>query len=152
MTSPDLYLNHIQNVLVIGPAPQGRLGRIAEERTVALHRGGPTSTALSRWIFADLPRQTLRDEWGNPYDHQVHTLLAGTLQQGLDFINDLKAAGFLIEQADEFFVPFQTLDPNDRDSSDQLRERFPRAFAIARRERPALRELITILRDSALLG
>lgn len=150
--TPDLYLNHIGHVLVLGPTPGGRLGRIAEERTVALHRGGPTSIALSRWIFADLPLQTLLDEWGNPYDHQVHGLLAGDLQDGLLLLKELREAGFAIEAAEDFFVPFQTLDPHDRDSSDQLRERFPRAFALARRGRPTLRELITIQRDSALLG
>jgi hypothetical protein len=148
----DLFANRMHGVLVAAPAPGGRLGPLVETRLVALERNGEVHSGLTRWIFADVPRGTLRDDWGNPYDHEVHTLLAGTLAEGEAFLRAMVDAGFVVADAPDLFVPLQTLDAADRDASDQLRTRFPRAFALARRGRPTLQQLVTSLRDAALLS
>ncbi|MEL6181743.1 MAG: hypothetical protein AAFS10_22475 [Myxococcota bacterium] len=151
-TPPDFFFNQMGNVLVLAPAPSGRFRHLIEERHVALNQGSDPTKALSRWIFADIPERTLTDDWGNPYDHQVHFLLAGDLEAGKGLMQALESEGFVLDQAEEFFVPFQTLDPNDRESSDALRQRHARAFALARRERPTVRDLATSIRDSIVVG
>ena len=64
---------------------------------------------LTRWVFADFPQGTLQDDWGNAYDHQVHSLLSGTLDEGRELLEKLSEMGCVIEQASELFVPFQNL-------------------------------------------
>ena len=151
-TPTDFFFNQMGDVLVLAPAPTGRFRHMVEERVVALSRGAEPSKALSRWIFADIPERTLVDEWGNHYDHQVHFLLAGDLSAGKELLQALEGEGFVVARAEDFFVPFQTLDPSDRESSDELRQRHARAFALARRERPTVRQLATSIRDSIVVG
>lgn len=149
MTEPaDLYMNAIGHVMVLAPTPDGRLSHLVEERNVVLERGGERVKAMTRWIFGDFPRNTLRDDWGNPFDHQVHTLLAGSLAAGEALVRELRAEGLRVSEEANLFVPFQTLDVWDLEGSDELRHRHARAFAIARRERPSARDIMTSLRDS----
>ncbi len=148
----DLYVNRMGNVFVLAPAAEGRLGHIAATRKVALERHGEVKQSLCRWIFADIPKNTLTDEWGNAYDHQVHFLLAGTVAEGEELVQALVEEGFQVQDAPHLFVPFQTLNPADSASSDALRVRHPRAFALARRERPSVRQLVTAIRDSVLIN
>ena len=153
MAAPDLFTNCIGPVRVVAPAPGGRLSHLVEERNVIFQRDGTViERGLTRWIFADIPRQTLTDDWGNHYDHQVHSLLVGDLDAGDAFIEALTQQGFVVEEADQLFVPLQTLDPLDAKGSDQLRHNNPRAFALARRESPQIGDLVTNLRDSMVLG
>ena len=153
MSNPDLYTNRLGDVLVVAPALEGRLSQLAEQRNVVFGRGqGDQQESLTRWVFADIPKNSLSDQWGNPYDHQVHTLIVGTLQEGNNLIAKLKDRGFHVNSASEMFVPFQTLNIHDRESSDSLRTSHPRAFALSRRERPELNKLITALRDSVVIG
>jgi len=148
----DFHVNRRGPVLVLAPSRDGRLAHLAETRRVALDRDGEPMNALCRWIFADLPRNTLRDEWGNAYDHQAHTLLAGTLADGEDLMRALVEQGFSVVDAPDFFVPFQTLAFTDAEDSDLLRVRHPRAFALARRERPTTGQLVTWIRDTMVVG
>jgi|GEM_PF-3394418 len=148
----DFFVNRRGSVLVLAPSRDGRLAHLAETRRVALERDGEPMNALCRWIFADLPRLTLRDAWGNPYDHQAHTLLAGSLADGEELMRGLIEQGFSVEDAPDFFVPFQTLAFTDPEDSDQLRLRHPRAFALARRERPTSAQLVTWIRDTMVVG
>ena len=153
MSAPDIYSNQIGHVLVVAPAPGGRLNHLVEEKNVIFERGGSRmERGLTRWIFADIPRRTLEDDWGNQYDHQVHSLLVGDLTAGQAFVEGLTEQGFVVEQAEQLFVPLQTLDPNDASSSDQLRHQNPRAFALARRETPHVNDLVTHLRDAIVVG
>ena len=139
MSNPDLYTNRIGDVLVVAPALEGRLSQLAEQRNVVFGRDqGEQQKGLTRWVFANIPKNSLSDQWGNPYDHQVHTLIVGTLQEGNNFIAQLKDRGFHVNAASDMFVPFQTLNINDRQSSDSLRTSHPRAFALSRRERKQL--------------
>ena len=148
----DFHVNRRGPVLVLAPSREGRLAHLAETRRVMLDREGETVNALCRWIFADLPRSTLRDAWANPYDHQAHTLLAGTLADGDELVRALVDQGFHVQDAPDFFVPFQTLAFDDPEDSDLLRLRHPRAFALARRERPTAANLITWIRDTMVVG
>lgn len=148
----DLYTNQMGKVLVLAPTATGQLRHLVESRTVVLSKGGEAIQALKRWIFADIPHDTLKDQWGNPYDHQVHTLLAGPLSAGKALVAGLREQGFSISEEGEFFVPFQTLNPYDVASSDDLRHRHPRAFALARRENPSAGQLVTSIRDSMMAG
>jgi len=148
----DLHVNRRGAVLVLAPSRDGRLAHLAETRQVVLDRDGEAMNALCRWIFADLPRNTLRDEWGNPYDHQAHNLLSGSLADGEDLMRALVEQGFSVVDAPDFFVPLQTLGFTDVDDSDQLRTRHPRAFALARRERPTTGQLATWIRQSMVVG
>lgn len=148
----DFYVNRRGSVLVLAPSREGRLAHLAETRRVVLDRDGEVVNALCRWIFADLPRLTLRDAWGNPYDHQAHTLLAGSLADGEDLMRGLVEQGFSVVDAPDFFVPFQTLGFTDAEDSDLLRVRHPRAFALARRERPTSAQLVTWIRDTMVVG
>lgn len=148
----DFFVNRRGSVLVLAPSRDGRLAHLAETRRVTLDREGETINALCRWIFADLPRLTLRDDWGNPYDHQAHTLLAGTLADGEELVRSLVEQGFSVVDAPDFFVPFQTLAFTDPEDSDLLRSRHPRAFALARRERPTTAQLVTWIRDTMVVG
>ncbi len=148
----DLYVNRMGPILVLAPASGGKLSHIAETRKVALQRDGEVQSGLCRWIFADIPRNTLEDAWGNRYDHQVHSLLAGTVAEGEELIKALVHEGFRVEDSPDLFVPFQTLDARDAETSDQIRVRHPRAFALARRERPTMRQLVTAIRDSVLIN
>ena len=153
MTQPaDLFVNQLGHVLVVAPTREGRLRQFAEERNVVLDRGGERLKALARWIFADFPTRTLMDDWGNSYDHAVHTLIVGTLDEGRAFVEELSEQGFDARTEVGFFVPFQTIDPNDREGSDLLRVRHARAFAIARRETPSATDIITAFRDSVVVG
>ncbi len=148
----DLYVNRRGPVLVLAPSRDGRLAHLAETRRVVLDREGETMNALCRWVFADLPKGTLRDDWGNPYDHQALTLLAGSLADGEELIRAMIELGFNVVDAPDFFVPFQTINITDAEDSDQLRNRHPRAFALARRERPTPTQLVTWIRDSMIVG
>jgi len=149
----DFLTNQIGTVLVVVPTNKGRVAHISEHRQIVFERDGNVLEAgLTRWIFADIPSKTLTDNWNNTYDHQVHFLLAGTLQAGKEFVAELKEQGFLVEQAERLFVPFQTLDPHNQVSSDQLRQHHPRAFALARQDQPNTHLLITALRDSIVIG
>lgn len=153
MAAPDLFTNRIGPVCVVSPAPGGRLSHLVEERNVIFQRDGTViERGLTRWIFADIPRQTLTDDWGNTYDHQVHSLLVGDLSAGEAFIEALSQQGLVVEEAEQLFVPLQTLDPSDAEGSDRLRHNNPRAFALARRESPQIGDLVTNLRDSMVLG
>ena len=124
----------------------------SEQRNIIFNQeNNVIEKGMTRWIFTDIPQKTLKDEWGNVFDHQVHNLLAGSLQDGLAFLESLATHEFHIQDAPALFVPFQTLDPGDVESSDSLRSHHPRAFALARRERPNLKHLLTIIRDEAML-
>ena len=148
----DLFVNRRGAVLVLAPSREGQLAHLADTRRVVLDREGDAMNALCRWVFADLPKGTLRDEWGNPYDHQAHTLLAGSLADGEELVRAMVENGFHVVDAPDFFVPFQTLDFTNAEDSDQLRVRHPRAFALARRERPSTHQLVTSIRDSMVVG
>ena len=153
MAAPDLFTNRMGSVLVVAPAPGGRLSHLVEERNVIFQRDGSViERGITRWIFADLPRRTLRDDWGNVYDHQAHSLLVGDLEAGEAFLQALSEQGLVVEDADQLFVPLQTLDPHDQQTSDRLRHQNPRAFALARRETPKIGDLVTSLKDSMVLG
>src|SRR5512145_1343560 len=104
----DIVKNQLGKVLVAAPSPDGRLARLLEYRNVVLQPGGEKQKAFSRWIFADIPHGTLTDDWGNRYNHQVHSLLAGSIQEGLAFLKGLEELGYTIRTADDFFVPLQT--------------------------------------------
>lgn len=148
----DFFVNRRGSVLVLAPSREGRLAHLAETRRVALERDGEPMNALRRWIFADLPRHTLHDAWGNLYDHAAHSLLAGTLADGEELARALVEQGFVVSDAPDFFVPFQTLAFTDPEDSDLLRLRHPRAFALARRERPTSAQLVTWIRDTMVVG
>ena len=149
----DFFTNRMGNIIVIAPSPDGDFSHIAEYRNIIFYSAkGTKEKALTRWIFADIPKKTLIDDWGNHYDHQVHFLLAGSLAEGLQFISGLKENGFVVEQAEQLFVPFQTLDASNSETSDNLRTLHARAFALARRENPRLQDLLTSYRDSNLIS
>ena len=151
MSIPDLYSNHIGTVLSIAPTTVGAFAKLAETKRVSLHRESEdVGEALSRWLFADFPQKTLVDKWGNRYDHQVHHLLSGTLEEGEQLLSTLKQNGCNIEEASGFFVPLQNVEIHDTESSDQLRNRHPRAFALARKDLPSTNEMLTILKDSSM--
>ncbi len=153
MSHPDLYANHIGTVLCIAPTTVGRFAKLAQTKRLSLYRDSDVvGEALSRWIFATVPTESLLDQWGNRYDHQVHTLLAGSLQEGETLLAALESHGCCIQEAPEFFVPLQNLDVNDQGSSDDLRGRHPRAFALARRDPADANHLLTLLRDAQMLG
>jgi hypothetical protein len=153
MAVPDFYTNRFGEVLVIAPAPEGRLSKIVEEKFVVFNQSnGEMSKGLTRWIYANIPEGSLKDQWGNTYNHQVHSLVVGTLEEGNHLLSILTDHGFHFRQADEMFVPFQTLKIHDRKSSDSLRASHPRAFALARRNKPQPKELVTALRDSIMIG
>jgi hypothetical protein len=152
MSLPDLFTNQIGKTLVIAPTDTGRLNSLSNSKTVAFKRDGDvTSKGLTRWVFADLDRLTLTDRWNNPYDHEAHSLLSGTLSEGQSFLKSLKEADLIVMDHDDFFVPFQTLDINSQTTSDALRSNHPRAFALARREAPSLNHILTLLRDSSVI-
>ena len=153
MSNPDLYINRLNRFLVVSPAPGGRLSHLVEHKNVIFRRdGADLERGLTRWIFADLETRTLKDGWNNSYNHQAHALLAGTFSEGEAFIEQLQEQEFIVEQADTLFVPLQTLDLHSEESSDQLRTHHPRAFALARRDRPSMSTMVTSLRDSMMLG
>lgn len=146
----DIYTNTIGTVMVVAPTPHGQLSEIAITKNVSF-TGDDTKPALMRWVFADFPQATLTDEWGNRYDHQVHSLLSGTLAEGRDFLEALTNMGCVIEEANELFVPFQKLDVTSVESSDAIRSNHPRAFALAHRGRKSIVAIVTDIRDGALL-
>ena len=150
--SADIYTNTLGDVMVIAPTLTGRLAHIAETRQVAFGEEVEIKEALTRWIFADFPMQTLQDQWGNAYDHQVHLLLTGTLVEGKEILQRLADMGYVVEQATGLFVPFQKLDVYSSESSDSLRTEHPRAFALARRGRKSVSEIVTDIRDTGLIG
>ena len=153
MSNPDLYVNRLNRFLIVAPAPKGRLDHLAEYKNVIFQRdGAELEQGLTRWIFADLPNKTLKDSWGNPYNHQAHSLLAGTFAEGEAFVQQLEAQDFIVEDASSLFVPLQTLDVESQDTSDHLRAHHPRAFALARRDRPSMSSMVTALRDSMVIG
>ena len=153
MTIPDLYANQLGNVLCIAPTSVGRFAKLAEIKRVSLYSDSDVvGEALSRWIFANFPKKSLTDTWGNRFNHQVHSLLAGTLEDGQNLLQNLESHGCTIMEAPDFFVPLQNVHIDQLDSSDELRQRHPRAFALARREPVSLNELLTLLRDSSMLG
>ena len=148
----DVYTNTIGNVMVVAPATQGVLAHIAQTRKVAFGEDVAVKEGLTRWVFADFPQGTLQDGWGNAYDHQVHSLLSGTLEEGRELLEKLSEMGCVIEQASELFVPFQKLDVRSVSSSDAIRTEHPRAFALARRGRKSIRAIITDIRDSNVIN
>ncbi len=148
----DIVTNEIGGVFVVAPTSSGALAKLANKRFAALNPADEPSLRLTRWIFADFARATLRDDWGNTYDHAVHTLLAGKLADGAAFIESLEAAGFSVIKESDMFVPLQRLSIDDATDSDELRTRHPRAWAIARRSRPQVTDLVARIRDVALLG
>jgi hypothetical protein len=151
MSIPDIYSNHIGTVLCIAPTTVGRFATFAQVKRVSLYRETQeVGEALSRWLFSDFPQNTLVDEWGNRYNHQVHTLLAGSLKEGEDLLSELEAHGCTVIEASGFFVPLQNVEIQSTDSSDQLRQRHPRAFALARRDCPDRSTLLTLLKDSSM--
>jgi hypothetical protein len=150
---PDAYVHALPHGLVIAPSDKGRLAFLAERRHAVLNPGtGEREHVLARWIFADLPQRTLRDQWGNPYDHQVHSLIVGTVAQGRAFAAELVSAGFSVTDEPKLFVPLQTVAIHDPKSSDALREKHARAFALAIRRLPPIAELVMAARDAALVG
>lgn len=146
----DIYTNTIGSVMVVAPTPNGQLSEIAVTKNVSF-TGDEPKPALMRWVFADFPQATLTDEWGNRYDHQIHSLLSGTLAEGREFLEALTNMGCVIEEANEFFVPFQKLDVTSVESSDAIRVNHPRAFALAHRGRKSIAAIVTDIRDGALL-
>lgn len=153
MDNPDLYINQIGRVLVVAPAPDGVLGHLVERRYVVLNRETrELEHSLSRWIFADVPRGTLRDQWNNAYDHAAISLLSGTFRDGEAFIEAARERGLSVAQHNNLFVPLQKLDATSDLTSDNLRNAHPRAFALARRGQPDIDALLTAARDQAELG
>ena len=153
MNIPDLYANHLGNVLCIAPTSVGRFAKLAKIKRVSLYSDSDVvGEALSRWIFANFPHNSLTDDWGNRFNHQVHSLLSGSLEQGEQLLQTLESYGCSIIEAPDFFVPLQNVEVDSIESSDNLRTRHPRAFALARREHVSINELLTILRDSSMLG
>lgn len=148
----DLFVNQMGSVMVVAPTPVGQLKALVQKKNVAFYEETSQSPALTRWIFADFPQGTLVDQWGNRYDHQVHSLLSGTLDDGRRFLELLSESGFISEQAADFFVPFQKLDIHSAESSDALREAHPRAFALAIRGRKSVSGLVTDIRDSVIVS
>jgi len=148
----DLFFNQIGSVLVVAPTPTGQLKELAQKKIVAFYEEAEQEPALTRWIFADFPEETLIDQWGNRYDHQVHSLLAGNLDDGRRFLELLAESGFISEEASGFFVPFQKLDISSEDSSDNLRHHHPRAFTLAKRGRKSVAAMVTDVRDFLVLG
>ena len=148
----DVYTNTIGNVMVVAPAVQGALAHIAETKNVAFGDDIAVKEGLTRWVFADFPVGTLTDDWDNAYDHQVHSLLSGTLAEGRDLLEKLSEMGCVVEQAGELFVPFQKVDVNSVTSSDAIRTEHPRAFALARRGRKSIRAIVTDIRDSSVIN
>ena len=150
----DVFFKKLGNVLVVAPARQGKLAGFAQTRKVAfnLDEEQPTVTeGLTRWIFADFDKNTLKDQWGNPHDHQVHTLLVGTLKEGDDFLQGLRESGLFLDSPEQFFVPLQSIQLDDIEDSDKLRILHPRVFALARRDRPSLTAILTSIRDSTIV-
>jgi len=147
----DVYTNSIGSVMVIAPTTSGQLQAIAETRNVAFGEDMELKPALTRWVFADFATGTLIDEWGNRYDHQVHSLLSGTLAEGRELLEALAEMGCVIEEAEELFVPFQKMDLRSETSSDALRVEHARAFALARRGRKSIAAIITDIRDSSMM-
>ena len=149
----DFFTNRIGNIMVVAPSPDGDFSHIAEYRNIVFYsEKGEQEQALTRWIFADIEKNTLIDDWGNQYDHQVHFLLAGNLAEGIQFLDGLQSNGFVVKQAEKLFVPFQTLDATNTETSDNLRTLHARAFALARRENPRLQDLLTSYRDASLIS
>ena len=149
----DLFMNKIGSILVVAPSKTGKLSHMVEMKKVVFYQQtGEAVDAITRWIFADLPVSTLQDQWGNLYDHQVHSLLSGTLAEGQQFIEMLSENGFIIDEAEDMFVPFQRIDISSAESSDGLRDSHPRAFALARRGKKSIRGLVTDIRDSVLIN
>ena len=148
----DLFVNQIGSVMVVAPTPTGQLQELVQKKVVAFYEKKDEVPALTRWIFADFPQGTLVDQWGNRYDHQVHSLLAGSLDDGRRFLELLTESGFIVSQAEDFFVPFQKLDINSEESSDGLRKAHPRAFALAIRGRKSALALVTDIRDSIIVS
>lgn len=152
MSEPDIYTNQIGQTLVIAPTETGRLNGLAGTRNVIFQRDGDKQTkGLTRWVFADLPQNTLKDQWDNAYDHEAHSLLVGSLKEGQALLQTLRESDLVVTDHDDFFVPFQTLDIHSQDSSDRLRASHPRAFALSRRDRPDVAEILTLLRDSTVI-
>ena len=148
----DLFVNQIGSVMVVAPNPTGQLKDLVQKKEVVFYEQAKQSPALTRWIFADFAQQTLLDQWGNRYDHQVHSLLFGSLDEGRRFLELLGESGFISQEATELFVPFQKLDIYSIESSDGLREAHPRAFALARRGRKSVSALVTDIRDSVIVS
>jgi len=152
MSEPDIYTNTIGQTLVIAPTEAGRLSGLASTRNVVFQRDGDKlSKGLTRWVFSNLEHNTLQDQWNNAYDHEAHSLLVGSLEEGEALLQTLQESDLVIVDHDDFFVPFQTLDINSQASSDQLRAHHPRAFALSRRDRPSISEILTLLRDSTVI-
>ena len=149
----DVYVNKIGNVMVVTPLRSGRLQGLAEYKKVIFYSEKKEQVeALTRWIFADLDKGTLLDEWGNRYDHQVHTLLSGTLDQGQQFLEVLSEMGCIVSEQTDLFVPFQKIDLHSQESSDALRQHHPRAFTLARPGRKSIAALVTNIRDALMIG
>jgi hypothetical protein len=149
----DLFINKIGSILVVAPAPTGKLSHMVEMKKVIFYQQiGETVDAITRWIFADLPVATLQDQWGNRYDHQVHSLLAGSLADGQIFLEMLSENGFIVDEEPDMFVPFQRINITSQESSDALRDAHPRAFALARRGKKSIGALVTDIRDSVVLN
>ena len=148
----DVYTNTMGHVMVVAPTSSGQLKALADSKSIAFADDLDVKSVLTRWVFADFPMGTLTDEWGNRYDHQVHSLLSGTLAEGREFLETLSELGCVVEEASEFFVPFQKLDLSSVQSSDALRTEHSRAFALARRGRKSIAAIVTDIRDSGLLG
>ena len=150
----DIFYKQLGNVLVIAPSQQGKLAHMATTRKVAFDLDAKQPNiedALTRWIFADFEKNTLQDQWGNHHDHQVHSLLVGNLQDGLDFLQGLQDFDLRLESPEQFFVPLQNINLQDLDDSDQLRILHPRVFALARRDKPSLTEIRTNIRDATIV-
>ena len=150
----DIFYKQLGTVLVVAPSQQGKLAHMANTRKVAFQLDVPQpiiQEGLTRWIFADFEKNTLQDQWGNCHDHQVHTLLVGTLQEGLDFLQGLQNFDLVLESPEQFFVPLQNIKLQDLDDSDQLRTLHPRVFALARRDTPSLKTILTSIRDATIV-
>jgi len=149
----DAYIHQHGNTLVIAPTETGRLAFLAERRRLVLNRAsGEVEDALARWIFADLPRNTLQDAWGNAYDHQALHLVAGTLADGKRFARELEDAGFALSYEPNLFVPLETIDAASEADSDNIRTVHARAFALAIRRSPRVADLILEARDRGVFG
>lgn len=149
----DVFINRLGRSLVVAPSDTGRLSFLAERRSAVLNKdSGEVERVLARWVFADLPGRTLKDAWGNPYDHQAHHLLAGSLADGERFLAELAEIGVTIAEEPQLFVPLKTVELHDESDSDLLRERHARAFAVAIRRLPRVSDLNTQIHDSDLIG
>ena len=123
------------------------LGTYCTDQKVAFGRCG-CQRGLTGWVFADFHKE-LQDDWGNAYDHQVHSLLSVHWMRG-EMLGKLSEMG-VIEQASELFVPFQKVDVRSVTSSDAIRTEHTDICTGEKRTK-SIRAIVTDIRDSNVIN